>query len=53
MESFKAKFPVRQELFAKNHRGPFRPPPSGARVNGIFKTSRAVAERVILPKLLS
>ena len=35
MASFKAKFPVLQELFAKNHRGggPFGPPPSGARVN--------------------
>ena len=27
MASFKAKFPVLQELFAKNHRGPFGPPP--------------------------
>ena len=26
MASFKAKFPVIQELFAKNHRGPFAPP---------------------------
>ena len=37
MASFKAKFPVLQELFAKNHRGalcpPPPPPPSGARVN--------------------
>ena len=34
MASFKAKFPVLQELFAKNHRGgPLAPPPSGARVN--------------------
>ena len=32
MASFKARFPVLQELFAKNHRGPFAPPPSGARV---------------------
>ena len=32
MASFKAKFPVLQELFAKNHRGAFGPPPSGARV---------------------
>ena len=32
MASFKAKFPVLQELFAKNHRGPFALPPSGARV---------------------
>ena len=31
MASFKAKFPVLQELFAKNHRGPFAPL-SGARV---------------------
>ena len=36
MASFKAKFSVLQELFAKKHRGgPFAapPPPSGARVN--------------------
>ena len=36
MASFKAKFPVLQELFAKNHRGGALwapPPPSGARVN--------------------
>ena len=34
MASFKAKFPVLQELFAKNHRGggPLGPLPSGARV---------------------
>ena len=33
MASFKAKFPVLQELFAKNHRGgPLPPPPSGATV---------------------
>ena len=33
MASFKAKFPVLQELFAKNHRGALcPPPPSGARV---------------------
>ena len=34
MASFKAKFPVLQELFAKNHRGGAfaPPPPSGARV---------------------
>ena len=31
MASFKAKFPVLQELFAKNHRGALGPP-SGARV---------------------
>ena len=31
MASFKAKFPVLQELFAKNHRGSFGPP-AGARV---------------------
>ena len=38
MASFKAIFPVLQELFAKNHRGgPLPPPPSGARVKeGIF-----------------
>ena len=36
MASFKAKFPVLQELFAKNHRGdPLPPPPSGARVKKI------------------
>ena len=36
MASFKAKFPVLQELFAKNHRGgPLGPPPSGARVNDV------------------
>ena len=30
MASFKAKFPVLQELFAKNHRGgPFGPPQRG------------------------
>ena len=33
MASFKAKFPVLQELFAKNHRGSPLGPPSGARVN--------------------
>ena len=33
MASFKAKFPVLQELFAKNHRGGPLGPPSGARVN--------------------
>ena len=34
MASFKAIFPVLQELFAKNHRGEalWPPPPSGARV---------------------
>ena len=32
MASFKAKFPVLQELFAKNHRGGPLGPPSGARV---------------------
>ena len=31
MASFKAKFPVLQELFAKNHRGGPLGPPSGAR----------------------
>ena len=29
MASFKAKFPVLQELFAKNHRGALCPPPAG------------------------
>ena len=33
MASFKSKFPVLQELFAKNHRGGPLAPPSGARVN--------------------
>ena len=33
MASFKAKLPVLQELFAKNHRGGGFGPPSGARVN--------------------
>ena len=39
MASFKAIFPVLQELFAKNHRGgPFgAPPPSGARVKFAVK----------------
>ena len=31
MASFKAKFPVLQELFAKKHRGPFAPPPPSGR----------------------
>ena len=35
MASFKAKFPVLQELFAKNHRGPLAPPPPAAR--GLIK----------------
>ena len=36
MASFKAKFPVLQELFAKNHRGgPFAPPPAGRGLNKI------------------
>ena len=36
MASFKVKFPALQELFAKNHRGAFAPPPpSGARVSKI------------------
>ena len=33
MASFKAKFPVLQELFAKNHGEGALGPPSGARVN--------------------
>ena len=32
MASFKATFPVLQELFAKNHRGAQRPPPAGRRL---------------------
>ena len=40
MASFKAKFPVLQELFAKNHRGALcPPPPSGARVNEVLINS--------------
>ena len=35
MASFKAKFPVLQELFAKNHRGGPFGPPSGARVKTV------------------
>ena len=34
MASFKAKFPVLQELFAKNHRGALGPP-AGRQVKGI------------------
>ena len=44
MASFKAKFPVLQELFAKNHRGALWAPPSGARVN-IFHESGTVPVR--------
>ena len=40
MASFKAKFPVLQELFSKNHRGPFAPPPpsggEGLKLNYLF-----------------
>ena len=51
MVSFKAKFPVLQELFAKNHRGgdPLGPP-SGARVN---LTSSLFAVCVGVPAFLS
>ena len=35
MASFKAKFPVLQELFAKNHRGPLPPPPPPTAGRGI------------------
>ena len=46
MASFKAKLPVLQELFAKNHRGgALWAPPSGARVN--FEPQRLTAERTI------
>ena len=46
MASFKAKFPVLQELFAKNHsRGPLAPP-SGARVITKKKTGRIKQVRV-------
>ena len=34
MASFKAKFPVLQELFANNHRVGAQRAPSGARVKG-------------------
>ena len=40
MASFKAKFPVLQELFAKNHRGLW--PPSGARANESFTIHLAI-----------
>ena len=41
MASFKAKFPVLQELFAKNHRGGPLGPPSGARVKStVCRSSR-------------
>ena len=40
MASFKAKFPVLKELFAKNHRGPLGPP-SGARVKQGFRQRRS------------
>ena len=33
MASFKAKFPVLQELFAKNHRGGLWAPPAGRGLN--------------------
>ena len=36
MASFKAKFPVLQELFAKNHRGAFGPSPAGRGLKLIF-----------------
>ena len=38
MASFKAKFPLLQELFAKNHRVALwaPPPPSGARVKRVL-----------------
>ena len=42
MVSFKARFPVLQELFAKNHRGGPFGPPSGARVNAL--TMRLLVE---------
>ena len=34
MASFKAKFPVLQEIFAKNHRGAFWAPQRGEKMNG-------------------
>ena len=36
MATFKAKFPVLQELFAKNHRGGLWPPPAGRGLKGQF-----------------
>ena len=43
MASFKAKFPVLQELFAKKHRGAFGPPPSGAGVKPFHAGTRHFA----------
>ena len=37
MANFKAKFPVLQELFAKNHRGALWPPPPAGRGLSIGK----------------
>ena len=54
MASFKAKFPVLQELFAKNHRRalwPPPPPPSGARVMCITYISRDSCRNLICKNL--
>ena len=49
MASFKAKFPVLQELFAKNHRGgPLGPPPSGARVNIVTSERETRSEFLLI-----
>ena len=39
MASFKAKFPVLQELFAKNHRGALWPPSAGRGLSAGAKCS--------------
>ena len=50
MASFKAKFPVLQELFAKNHRGALWAPPSGARVNISKKRRQLPLENFLFVK---
>ena len=48
MASFKAKFPVLQELFAKNHRGALCPPPPAGRglnILNCFMKVRAKKEK--------
>ena len=53
MASFKAKFPVLQELFAKNHRGPFGPP-AGRGLSGYKKAFFLLTScKVILYLLIS
>ena len=46
MASFKEKFSVLQELFAKNNRGRalWPPPPSGARVKAACRTKRGPSQ---------